>query len=51
MKKNYMMPTTRVVEIKADRLLVQYSNGPAASDATVLSRESNSDWEDEEDDY
>ncbi len=48
MKKNYMMPTTRVVEVKADRLLVQYSNGSAASNATVLSRESKSDWDDED---
>ena len=48
MKKTYITPATVCVEIKANTLLVQYSNTEAGSNATVLSRGNRSSWDDEE---
>lgn len=50
MKKSYIVPTTIKVEIKANPLLIQYSNSEAAAGATSLSREGNrnNSWDDEE---
>lgn len=47
MKKQYNSPATTIVEVKIESLLVDYSNTQAAKGATTLSREGNSDWEDE----
>lgn len=48
MKKNYIAPETENIEIKTKPMLVQYSNVQAAENATTLSRESDSFWDDEE---
>ena len=46
MKKMYVMPTTKLVNVKVENLLAQYSNTQATKDATTLSRESK--WDDED---
>lgn len=49
MKKIYVTPNTNLVEVKMENLLQQYSNAPAAKNATVLSREGDSSFWDDED--
>jgi len=46
MKKMYVMPKTKLVNVKVENLLVQYSGQQADKNATTLSRESK--WDDED---
>ena len=48
MKKNYINPTTIIVTVKTQSLLVNYSTTEAASDAVSLGRDDDFDWDDEE---
>lgn len=53
MKKIYMSPTTKVVKIQTEKMIAVSTVDMYATDATSagMSRESNSDWDDEDDDY
>ena len=50
MKKIYAKPQTTVIEVKTESLLVNYSNTQAAQGATVLSREGDSSFFDDDED-
>lgn len=51
MKKIYMSPTTKVVKIQTEKMIAVSEIGMYGTDATSagMSRESNSDWDDEDD--
>ena len=47
MKKIYNSPVTDIVEVKVESLLVDYSNSQADQNAVTLSRDNDSDWDEE----
>ena len=48
MKKTYLSPETLTVKVNSEHLMVAVSGTQAAGDATVLGRDNNDYWDDED---